>query len=75
MVIESSSTWYHAYEMLSRNPKNQVILANPAKTRIIAQAKVKTDRINAVKLAQLLRGGYISESYIPPRRVMIFEKW
>jgi transposase len=68
IVIESSSAWYHIYELLSRH--HQVILSNPVKTRAIASAKVKTDRLDAFTLADLLRGGYIAESYIPPRRIM-----
>jgi transposase len=71
IVIESSSTWYHVYELLSKmNERNHVILSNPVKTKAIASAKVKTDKIDAVTLAQLLRGGYIPECYVPPRRVM-----
>ena len=34
-------------------------LSNPTKTRAIASAKIKTDKLDAVKLADLLRGGYI----------------
>jgi transposase len=70
IVIESSSTWYHVYELLSEDERNHVILSNPIKTKAIASAKVKTDKIDAVTLAQLLRGGYIPECYIPPRHVM-----
>ncbi len=70
IVIESSSTWYHAYELLSGNPKNHVILSNPVKTKAIVSAKVKTDKVDAATLAQLLRGGYIPECYIPPRHIM-----
>jgi transposase len=68
IVIESSSTWYHAYELLTKH--HHVILSNPVKTKAIASAKVKTDKVDALTLAQLLRGGYIPECYIPPRRIM-----
>jgi len=40
------------------------------KTRAIASAKVKTDRIDALMLADLLRGGFIPECYIPSPRMM-----
>jgi transposase len=71
IVIESSSTWYHVYELLSKmNGQNHVVLSNPVKTKAIASAKVKTDKIDALTLANLLRGGYIPESYIPPRHIM-----
>jgi transposase len=68
MVLESSSSWYWLYEILSR--KHRVVLSNPAKTKAIASAKLKTDKVDALMLANLLRGGYIAESYVPSRRVM-----
>jgi len=68
MVLESSSTWYWLYEILSR--RHRVVLSNPAKTKAIASAKLKTDKVDALMLANLLRGGYIAESYVPSRRVM-----
>ncbi|MGC8593951.1 MAG: IS110 family transposase, partial [Nitrososphaeria archaeon] len=63
VVIESSSTWYWAYRILSE--RHHVVLSNPLKTKAIASAKVKTDKIDALTLANLLRGGYIAECYIP----------
>ena len=66
IVIESSSTWYHVYELLSEEKeRNHVTLSNPVKTKAIASAKVKTDKVVALTQAQLLRGGYIPECYIP----------
>jgi transposase len=72
IVIESSSTWYWVYRMLSK--RHHVVLSNPVKTKAIASAKVKTDKIDSITLANLLRGGYIPESYIPPARVMEFRE-
>ncbi len=40
------------------------------KTKAIASAKVKTEQIDALTLVNLLRGGYVPESYIPPRHIM-----
>ncbi|MGC8614093.1 MAG: IS110 family transposase, partial [Conexivisphaera sp.] len=68
VTIESSSTWYWAYRVLSQ--RHEVVLSNPAKTRAIASAKVKTDRVDAYTLADLSRGGYIAESYVPPPGIM-----
>jgi transposase len=68
MVLESSSTWYWLYEILSR--RHKVVLSNPAKTKAIASAKLKTDKVDALMLANLLRGGYIAESYVPSKRIM-----
>jgi transposase len=68
VVMESSSTWYHLYRFLSK--RYHVILSNPVKTKAIASAKIKTDRIDARVLADLLRGGYIAECYIPDGSIM-----
>jgi transposase len=68
MVLESSSSWYWIYSILSK--RHNVILSNPIKTKAIASAKVKTDRVDALTLVNLLRGGYIPECYVPPKRVM-----
>jgi transposase len=68
VVMESSNTWYHLYKLLSE--KYNVILSNPVKTKAIASAKIKTDKIDARILADLLRGGYIAECYIPSATVM-----
>jgi transposase len=68
MVLESSSSWYWLYELLSR--RHRVVLSNPAKTKAIASAKLKTDKVDALMLANLLRGGYIAGSYVPSRRIM-----
>ncbi|MDG6991088.1 MAG: transposase [Nitrososphaerota archaeon] len=64
VVIESSSTWYWVYKIFSK--KHRVTLSNPAKTKAIASAKAKTDKIDSITLANLLRGGYIAE-YLPQR--------
>jgi transposase len=70
VVMESSSVWYNIYSYLSEEKHLNVVLSNPIKTRAIASAKIKTDKLDAVKLANLLRGGYIAECYVPDRKIM-----
>ena len=67
--MESYGMWYKIYECLSKRHLD-VRLSNPVKTRAIASAKIKTDKLDAVKLADLLRGGYIAECYVPNKRIM-----
>jgi transposase len=43
----------------------EVILAHPYKTRLIAEAQIKTDRIDARVLARLLRGDLVAQSHAP----------
>jgi hypothetical protein len=51
VVMESSCVWYNIYEYLSEERQLDVSLSNPFKTRAIASAKIKTDKLDAVKLA------------------------
>jgi transposase len=66
VVMESTGNlWLGIYDALDhRNIK--VVLANPMKTKAIAFAKVKTDKVDARILAHLLRADLVAESYVPP---------
>jgi transposase len=60
----------YIYEYLSKEKHLDVVLSNPIKTKAIAAAKIKTDKLDALKLADLLRGGYIAQCYVPDRMIM-----
>jgi len=49
----------------------EVVLAHAYKTRIIAEAQIKTDKIDARKLAMLLRAGLIPRAHIPSRETRL----
>src|SRR3989338_1784402 len=56
-------TWmYDTLEALGHT----VQLAHPLKVRAIASARIKTDRIDAGILCDLLRGNLLPTSYVPP---------
>lgn len=69
VVMESTGNlWLNIYDTLDH--KNiKVVLANPMKTKAIASARVKTDKIDARILAHLLRADLVAESYVPPAGV------
>ncbi len=68
VVFEASMNWHWLYEILERQmDADAIVLANPYKTRIIAEAQVKTDKVDAFILAQLLRGNLISCVHIGSR--------
>ena len=46
-----------------------MIVANPSAVRAIAEAKIKTDKIDARMLASLLRVGLDPELYVPSEEV------
>jgi transposase len=43
----------------------RVVVSNPLKTKAIAEAKVKTDKVDAEVLAQLLRCDYLPSVWVP----------
>ena len=56
VVFEASMNWHWLFEILEREvPSERIVLANPFKTRIIAEAQIKTDKVDARILADLLR--------------------
>jgi len=65
VVIEATSNWYYIHDMIE-SMVEEVVVAHPLRTKAIASAKVKTDKIDATTLAQLLRADLIPQSYIPP---------
>jgi Transposase and inactivated derivatives len=62
-VIEATGNYRPIYEVLDEHLN--VTLANPSKNRLIADATVKTDRLDAKRLAHMLRSGMLAESYVP----------
>lgn len=45
------------------------MLTNPLKTRAIAETRIKTDKLDASALADLLRVVLVAECYVPPCEV------
>jgi transposase len=45
IVMESSCVWYNIYSYLSEEKHLNVVLSNAVKTRAIASAKIKTDKL------------------------------
>jgi transposase len=68
VVFESSRDWSVLYDNLE-DLVNDIHLANPYKVRVIAEAKIKTDKIDSEILAHLLRSKMIPESHIPSQEV------
>ena len=68
IAMEATGDWYYFYELLE-GKAHEVSLAHPLKTRAIAEAKIKTDKIDSGILAHLLRTDLLPTSYIPPREI------
>ena len=68
IVLEATTnTW--AVAGVLRPFVEKVIVSNPVKTRAIAEAKIKTDKVDSEVLAQLLRCDYLPSVWIPEPEV------
>lgn len=64
-ALEPVENWGWAADALEEMG-HQVHLAHPYKVRLIAETRVKTDKVDARILADLLRTNYLPESYVAP---------
>lgn len=64
VVIEATGNAAAVAEVL-RPHVGRVVIANPQQVRLIAHAKIKTDRIDASVLARLYASGFLPEVWIP----------
>src|SRR5580693_5295348 len=52
----------------------RLVVSNPLRTKAIASAKIKTDKVDALALAQLLRTGYLPEVWIPDNETKLMRQ-
>ncbi len=67
-VVEATFNWPFVYDLASEYVE-KVLLAHPLKVKMIAEATVKTDKIDAGTLAHLARTGYLPTAYAAPRAI------
>lgn len=68
LVMEATGNWSYLYECWE-GLVEEIQLAHPLKTKAIASARIKTDRIDKRILAQLGLADLVPQAYIPPREV------
>jgi transposase len=66
-VVEATRNWMVMYDWLD-DICDDVVLAHPLKVKAIADAKIKTDKIDATVLAHLLRADLVPEAWAPSER-------
>lgn len=67
-VLEACWNWGLTHDLLEEIEEvEEVVLAHPLKTRLIADAQIKTDRLDAFALGTLLRGNLVARAHIPRR--------
>jgi transposase len=67
VVVEATGNAAAVVQVLSPHV-GRVVIANPKQVRLIADAKVKTDKIDAAVLAQLYASGCLPEVWVPDAR-------
>lgn len=68
VAVEATVGWGWLAEELERMGA-EVHLAHPGGVRLIAEGRLKTDKVDARVLAHLLRVGFLPEAYLCPREV------
>ena len=67
-AFEATMNWGWLHELLEVIPGlERIVMANPLHVRLITAAQIKTDKVDARKLAQLLRANLLPASHIPDR--------
>jgi transposase len=65
LALEVTTNSTAIARIIRDNSKAKLIVSNPIKTKVIAQAKIKTDKIDARVLAELARAQYLPEVWLP----------
>ncbi|PYS98625.1 MAG: hypothetical protein DMF63_15220 [Acidobacteria bacterium] len=73
VALEVTTNSNSIARLIRDNSKAKVIVSNPIKTKIIAQAKIKTDKIDARVLAELARVGYLPEVWLSGKEPLSFK--
>jgi transposase len=64
IALEASGTWWWLVDLLEQLG-HQPVLSHPKQTKAIAAARLKNDRVDAERLALLLRGDLLPTVWIP----------
>ena len=68
IVIEATTNAWAIYDLLV-TLVGRAVVAHPAKVKLIADARVKTDKVDVLTLAHLLRADMLPEVWVPPPHV------
>jgi transposase len=68
VVIEATTNAWAIYDQLV-DLVGRAVVAHPAQVKLIAEARVKTDTVDGLTLAQLLRAAMLPEVWVPPQHV------
>jgi hypothetical protein len=69
VVVEASGNASAVAEVI-RPHVGRVVIANPRQVRLIAEARIKTDVIDATVLARLYASGFLPEVWVPDQATL-----
>jgi transposase len=64
VAVEATTNTWAVVDVLQPHVR-EIVVSNPLRTRAIAEAKVKTDKVDALVLAQLLRADFLPSVWQP----------
>ena len=73
-TMAATRSWYWLYDLLEENGI-EVKLSHPLKTKAIASAKIKNDKIDSKVLAHLLRADLLPLPYVPERNIRMLRQF
>ena len=68
VIMEPTCGWNWLSDRIS-DLGLEVVLDHPLKVRLIAESRIKTDKVDAVALAQLHRTGFLPQAYLAPPEI------
>ena len=72
-VLEASYSWGPTYDWLGK-VCDEVVLAHPKKVRVIAESRIKNDKIDSEILAHLLRADLIPKAHAPSKELRALKR-
>jgi transposase len=73
VVVEATGNAAAVAEVLAPHV-GRVVIANPRQVRLIAEARIKTDVIDATVLARLYASGFLPEVWMPDQRTLALRR-
>src|SRR5919107_1886138 len=73
VVVEATDNASAVAELI-RPHVGRVVIANPRQVRLIAEARVKTDVVDATVLARLYASGFLPEVWVPDQRTLALRR-
>ncbi|MCL2625033.1 MAG: IS110 family transposase [Planctomycetaceae bacterium] len=73
VALEATTNTWSIVDILEPHVA-KIVVGNPLKTKAIAEAKIKTDKIDAMILAQLLRCDFLPTVWIPDAKTRILRR-